>query len=60
MIELLILYFLSEKEEAINYIQFVISKKQFYTIEITFDNDLVLNNADRNALVFSTTIEKVK
>ena len=53
-------YFLSEKEEAINYIQFVISKKQFYTIELTFDNDLVLNNADRNALIFSTTIEKVK
>ena len=53
-------YFLSEKEEALNYFQFNVTKKQNYQIEITFDNDLVLNNADRNALIFSTTIEKVR
>ena len=53
-------YFLSEKEDKIDYFQFYITKKQDYTIELTFDNDLVLNNSDRNALVFSAIIEKVK
>lgn len=53
-------YFLSEKQEEINYFQFDIDKKNYYQIEITFDNDLVLNNEDRNALIYSTIIEKVK
>ncbi|WP_130734809.1 glycosyltransferase family 39 protein [Flavobacterium sp. J27] len=53
-------YFLTEKEDTTNYFQFDISKKQDYKVEITFDNDLVLNDADRNALVFSVVIEKIK
>lgn len=53
-------YFLSEKAEEINYFQFDVSKKQEYKVELTFDNDLVLNSADRNALIFSVIIEKVK
>ena len=53
-------YFLTEKAEEINYFQFDVSKKEEYKVEITFDNDLVLNNADRNALIFSVIIEKVK
>lgn len=53
-------YFLTEKAEEINYFQFDVSKKKEYKVEITFDNDLVLNNADRNALIFSVIIEKVK
>lgn len=52
-------YFLTEKAEEINYFQFFIDKKKEYNVEITFDNDLVLNNADRNALIFSVIIEKV-
>jgi 4-amino-4-deoxy-L-arabinose transferase-like glycosyltransferase len=53
-------YFLSEKEEKIDYFQFDVTETAEYTIELTFDNDLVLNNSDRNALVFSATVEKVK
>lgn len=53
-------YFLSEKEEKTNYFEFSVLKKQSYTIDITFDNDLVLNNSDRNALIFSAIIEKIK
>lgn len=53
-------YFLTEKAEEINYFQFNVNKKQGYKVELTFDNDLVLNNADRNALIFSVIIEKVK
>jgi uncharacterized membrane protein len=53
-------YFLTEKEEAINYFQFNIARKQQCQVELTFDNDLVLNNGDRNALIFSVIIEKVK
>lgn len=52
-------YFLSEKEETVNYTSFKIDKKQNYQIGITFDNDLVLDKADRNALIFSVLIEKV-
>lgn len=52
-------YFLTEKEESTNYFPFDVTKKQDYTVDLTFDNDLVLNNADRNALVFSVVIEKV-
>lgn len=52
-------YFLTEKTEAINYFQFEISKKQQCTFGITFDNDLVLSNADRNALVYSVIVEKI-
>ncbi len=53
-------YFLTEKKEETNYFNFNINKKKEYKIEITFDNDLVLNNADRNALIFSVIIEKIK
>lgn len=52
-------YFISEKEETLNYTSFKIDKNQNYQIGITFDNDLVLDNYDRNALIFSTIIEKV-
>lgn len=52
-------YFLSEKEETTNFFSFKIEKKQNCQIAITFDNDLVLDNADRNALIFSVLIEKV-
>lgn len=52
-------YFLTEKTEATNYFQFEISKKQQCTFGITFDNDLVLSNADRNALVYSVIVEKI-
>lgn len=52
-------YFLSEKEETLNFTSFKIDKKQNYQIDITFDNDLVLDTADRNALIFSVLIEKV-
>jgi hypothetical protein len=53
-------YFLTEKAEETNYFQFDVSNKQEYKVELTFDNDLVLNNADRNALIFSVIIEKTK
>lgn len=52
-------YFLSEKEETLNFTSFTIDKKQNYQIGITFDNDLVLDTSDRNALIFSVIIEKV-
>lgn len=52
-------YFLSEKNETLNFTSFTIDKKQDYQIGITFDNDLVLENSDRNALIFSVIIEKV-
>jgi hypothetical protein len=42
-------YFLTEKAEEINYFQFDVVKKQEYKVELTFDNDFVLNNADRIA-----------
>ena len=53
-------YFVSEKKEETNYFQFQITKKQEVTIGLTFGNDLVLDNLDRNLLVFSVVIEKVK
>jgi uncharacterized membrane protein len=53
-------YFLSEKEEKTDYFTFNIDSKKEYQIELTFDNDLVLDTADRNALVFSVVLEKVK
>ena len=52
-------YFLTEKEEAMNYFEFSIPVKGRYQIELTFDNDLVLDNNDRNALVFSVSVEKL-
>lgn len=52
-------YFLTEKEEAMNYFEFSIPTKGNYQIELTFDNDLVLDNNDRNALVFSVSVEKI-
>ncbi len=52
-------YFLTEKEEAMNYLEFSIPTKGNYQIELTFDNDLVLDNNDRNALVFSVSVEKI-
>lgn len=53
-------YFLTEKEDAINYFEFEILSKDQYQIELTFDNDLVLDNNDRNALIFSVTFQKIR
>jgi uncharacterized membrane protein len=53
-------YFLTEKEERTDYFQFTITEKKEYQLEITFDNDLVLDTADRNALIFSVVAEKIK
>jgi hypothetical protein len=53
-------YFLNEKEEATNYFPFSIKSKKDVTVDLTFGNDLVIGQADRNALVFSVSIEKVK
>ena len=51
-------YFVSEKKEETTYFQFQIAKQQQVTIGLTFGNDLVLDNKDRNLLVFSAIIEK--
>jgi len=53
-------YFLNEKEEKTNYFNFSINTKKEVTIDLTFGNDLVIGQADRNALIYSVIIEKVK
>ncbi len=53
-------YFLNEKEEKTNYFNFTISQKKDITVDLTFGNDLVVGDKDRNALIFSVSIEKVK
>jgi uncharacterized membrane protein len=53
-------YFVNEKIEETNFFQFQLEKEQEVTISITFGNDLVLNNNDRNVLVYSVIIEKIK
>lgn len=53
-------YFLNEKEEKTNYFNFNLNTKKEITVDLTFGNDLVLGQADRNALIYSVVIEKVK
>lgn len=53
-------YFLSEKEDKTNYFNFRIDSKKEVTIDLTFGNDAVLGELDRNALINSVIIEKVK
>lgn len=53
-------YFLDEKEEKITYFNFTIGKKKEVTIDLTFGNDMIEGTKDRNALVFSVIIEKIK
>lgn len=53
-------YFLSEKEERTNYFNFNINTKKEVTIDLTFGNDLVIGQLDRNALIYSVIVEKVK
>lgn len=53
-------YFLSEKEDKTDYFEFTNDVKRQATLDITFGNDAVLDKQDRNALVFSAVIEKVK
>jgi uncharacterized membrane protein len=53
-------YFLDEKEEKINYLNFAIDKKKEITIDLTFGNDMIEGTKDRNALIYSVVIEKVK
>lgn len=52
--------FITEKEEKIYYFSFTIKAKKEVTVDLTFGNDLVLNDKDRNALIYSVIIEKVK
>ena len=52
--------FLTEKEEKTYYFSFTIKAKKEVTVDLTFGNDLVLNDKDRNALIYSVIIEKVK
>lgn len=53
-------YFLNEKEEEIKYFNFEVKAKKEVTIDLTFGNDLVVGNTDRNALIFSVVIERIK
>lgn len=53
-------YFLSEKEDKTNYFNFTIDSKKEVTIDLTFGNDIVIGEKDRNALINSVIIEKVK
>ena len=53
-------YFLSEKEDKTNYFNFTIDTKKTVTIDLTFGNDVVVGDKDRNALINSVVIEKVK
>jgi len=53
-------YFLSEKEDKTNYFNFKIDTKKEVTIDLTFGNDAVLGKLDRNALINSVIIEKLK
>lgn len=52
-------YFVNEKEEGTTYFKFQIDKKQDVVIGLTFGNDLVLDNKDRNLLIYSVVVEKV-
>lgn len=53
-------YFLSEKEDKTNYFNFTVDTKKTVTIDLTFGNDIVVGDNDRNALINSVVIEKVK
>lgn len=53
-------YFMSEKEESTKYFNFSIENKKEVTIDLTFGNDLVIGNSDRNALIYTVIIEKIK
>lgn len=52
-------YFVNEKKESKTYFKFEMDKKQNVKIGLTFGNDLVLDNKDRNLLIYSVVIEKV-
>lgn len=52
--------FVTEKEEKTYYFSFTIKSKKEVTVDLTFGNDLVLNDKDRNVLIYSVIIEKVK
>lgn len=52
--------FINEKEEEIKYFPFEIKEETEVKIELTFGNDLVLNNLDRNLLIYTVNIEKIK
>ena len=53
-------YFVNEKSASTTYFKFQIDKKQDVSIGLTFGNDLVLDNNDRNVLIFSVVVEKNK
>lgn len=53
-------YFLSEKEDKTDYFLFKVNQKKEITISLTFGNDMVEGTKDRNALIYSVNIEKVK
>ncbi len=53
-------YFTNEKEEKTNYFEFSVDKKKEITVDLTFGNDIVEGTSDRNVLVFSVVIEKIK
>lgn len=52
-------YYISEMDK-VDYFQFKMDSRKQVTFDITFGNDAVLDNMDRNALIFSVVIEKVK
>lgn len=52
--------FITEKEEEIKYYPFEIKDASEVNVELTFGNDLVLNDLDRNLLIYSVRIEKIK
>ncbi len=52
-------YYLSEKKEtASKNIQFEIISGQHCRVSLTFDNDLSINNLDRNAIIYNVKLDK--